>query len=154
MAGSSARLRNRRVRDVMVADVVTIEPSASLAAAARVMRDANVGMLPVVERGRVVGVVTDRDIVVRAVAGEADPATTRVSDCLSEGVIPAHPEWSTEQAIVTMAQAQVGRLPVLDDNDRLVGVVTLSSMAFRSPEKAVALEAAQEVSRRSAREAA
>jgi CBS domain-containing protein len=138
----------------MVADVVTIEPSASLAAAARVMRDANVGMLPVVERGRVVGVVTDRDIVVRAVAGEADPATTRVRDCLSEGVIPAHPDWSTEQAIVTMAQAQIGRLPVLDDDDRLVGVVTLSSMAFRSREKAAALEAAQEVSRRSAREAA
>ena len=84
MAGS-ARPRNRRVRDVMVADVVTIEPSASLAAAARVMRDANVGMLPVVERGRVVGVVTDRDIVVRAVAGEADPATTRVRGPMNRG---------------------------------------------------------------------
>ena len=150
----SRRAGRRRVRDVMVADVVTIEPSASLVRAAMLMRDANVGMLPVVDRGRVVGVITDRDVVVRAVAGQANPAATRVSDCLSEGVIPAHPDWSTEQAIVTMAQAQVGRLPVLDDDDRLVGVVTLSSMAFRSRDKAVALEAAQEVSRRSAREAA
>jgi CBS domain-containing protein len=138
----------------MVADVVTIDPSSSLAAAARAMREANVGMLPVVDRDRVVGIITDRDIVVRAVAGGADPATTRVGQCLSDGVIPAHPDWWTEQAIVTMAQAQVGRLPVLDDDDRLVGVVTLSSMAFRSREKDVALEAAQEVSRRSAREAA
>jgi CBS domain-containing protein len=147
------RREKRRVRDVMVADVVTIEPSASLVTAARLMRDANIGMLPVVDRGRVVGVITDRDLVVRAVAYEADLTTTRVRDCLSDVVIPAHPDWPTEQAIVTMAQAQVGRLPVLDDAERLVGVVTLSSMAFRSRQKAVALEADQEVSRRSARAA-
>ena len=145
--------KERRVRDVMVADVVTIEPSASLVTAAQRMETANIGMLPVVEAGRVVGVLTDRDIVVRAVALQRDPATTRVSECLSDGVIPAHPDWPTAQAIVTMAQAQVGRLPVLDDEQRLVGVVTLSSMAFRSRHKAVALEAAQEVSRRSARAA-
>ena len=148
------RAKKRRVADVMVADVVTIEPSASLITAARRMCDANVGMLPVVERGRVVGVLTDRDLVVRGMAREVDPATTRVRECMSDVVIPAHPGWPTERAIVTMAQAQVGRLPVLDDDDRLVGVVTLSSMAFRSRHKAVALEAAREVSRRSAREAA
>lgn len=153
MAGRQAK-RERRVRDVMVTDVITIEPSASLVTAARRMTEANVGMLPVVDGERVVGVITDRDITVRAVARERDPAATRVSECLSEGVIPAHPDWPTKQAIVTMAQAQVGRLPVLDDEQRLVGVVTLSSMAFRSRHKAVALEAAQEVSRRSAREAA
>jgi CBS domain-containing protein len=137
----------------MVTQVVTIDPSASLVTAARLMRDANIGMLPVLDGGRVVGVITDRDLVVRAVAGEADLETTRVRDCLSAVVIPAHPDWPTEQAIVTMAQAQVGRLPVLDDDERLVGVVTLSSMAFRSRHKAAALEAAQEVSRRSARAA-
>ncbi|HXU90064.1 MAG TPA: CBS domain-containing protein [Methylomirabilota bacterium] len=148
------RTKERCVRDVMVTGVVTIEPSASLVEAARRMAEANVGMLPVVRAGRVVGVITDRDIVVRAVAHERDPAATRVSDCLSETVIPAHPDWPTVEAIVTMAQAQVGRLPVLDDDQRLVGVVTLSSMAFRSRHKAVALEAAREVSRRSARAAA
>lgn len=148
------RSRKRRVADVMVTDVLTIEPSATLVVAARRMRDANIGMLPVVDRGRVVGVLTDRDLVVRALACEADPVRTRVVDCMTAPVIPAHPDWPTERAIVTMAQAQVGRLPVLDDADRLVGVVTLSSMAFRSRHKAVALEAAQEVSRRSAREAA
>lgn len=148
------RAKKRRVADVMVADVVTIEPSASLITAARRMGDANVGMLPVVDRGRVIGVLTDRDLVVRGMAREVDPDATRVSECMSDRVIPAHPDWPTERAIITMAQAQVGRLPVLDDDERLVGVVTLSSMAFRSRHKAVALEAAQEVSRRSAREAA
>ena len=146
-------MKNRLVRDVMVTDVVTIEPWESLVAAARRMEEANVGMLPVVEDGRVMGVITDRDIVVRAVARGADPAALRVGDCLSEGVIAADQAWTTQRAIRTMAQAQVGRLPVLDGHDRLVGVVTLSSMAFRAPQKSVALEAAQEVSRRSARAA-
>jgi CBS domain-containing protein len=144
----------RRIADVMVNEVVSIEPSASLTDAARAMEEANVGMLPVVQDGKVIGVITDRDIVVRAVAQEADPASTAVGDCLSINAIVAHPEWSTEQAMQTMAQAQVGRLPVLDDDDRLVGVVTLSSMAFRAPEKDEALEAAQEVSRRSAKRSA
>ena len=141
----------RKVRDIMVTEVVSIEPAASLTDAARAMEDANVGMLPVVQDGRVLGVITDRDIVVRAVAREADPGSTAVGDCLSINAIVAHPDWTTEQAMQTMAQAQIGRLPVLDDGDQLVGVVTLSSLAFRAPEKAETLEAAQEVSRRSAR---
>lgn len=66
----------------------------------------------------------------------------------------ARPEWTTQQAMQAMSDAQIGRLPVVDDQDRLVGVVTLSSMAFRAPDKAEALETAQEVSRRSARAAA
>jgi CBS domain-containing protein len=148
------RRSERKVRDIMVQDVVSIEPAASLTDAARAMEEANVGMLPVVQDGKVLGVITDRDIVVRAVARDADPASTAVGDCLSINAIVAHPEWNTEQAMRTMAQAQVGRLPVLDDEDQLVGVVTLSSLAFRAPEKVEALEAAQEVSRRSAKRSA
>ena len=145
---------DRRVRDIMVENVISIEPAASLTDAARAMEEANIGMLPVVQDGRVLGVITDRDIVIRAVAREADPAATAVGDCLSINAIVAHPDWSTEQAMQTMAQAQVGRLPVLDDGDQLVGVVTLSSLAFRAPEKDETLEAAQEVSRRSAKRSA
>jgi len=144
----------RTVRDVMVKDVVSIDPSASLTDAARAMEEANVGMLPVVQDGKLVGVITDRDIVVRAVAQEADPASTAVGDCVSINAIVAHGDWTTERAMQTMAQAQIGRLPVLDDDEQLIGVVTLSSMAFRAPEKEEALEAAQEVSRRSARRSA
>jgi CBS domain-containing protein len=150
---SRERSKERSVRDVMVEDVVSIDPSASLTDAARAMDDANVGMLPVALDGKVLGVITDRDIVIRAVARDADPANTAVGDCLSIHAIVAHPDWTTDRAMQTMAQAQVGRLPVLDDDERLVGVVTLSSMAFCAPDKAEALETAQEVSRRSARRA-
>ena len=141
------------VRDVMVSDVVTIDPAASLAVAARTMEQANVGMLPVIEDGRVRGLITDRDIVVRAVARDADAAVTQVGECLTRDVIFAHPEWTTEQAMQTMSNAQVGRLPVVDDQDRIVGVVTLSSMAFRARNKSEALKTAEEISRRSARAA-
>jgi CBS domain-containing protein len=137
----------------MVTEVICVEPTASLGDAARIMEEANVGMLPVLEDGRLLGVITDRDIVVRAIAREADPATSIVGDALSGDAIVAHPDWTTERAMQTMAQAQVGRLPVLDDEGELVGVVTLSSMAIRAPEKDDALEAAQEVSRRSQRAA-
>jgi len=138
----------------MVPDVVTIDPSASLGAAARTMEQANVGMLPVIKDGRLRGVITDRDIVVRAVARDADASSTRVAECLTSDVISAHPEWTTEQAMEAMRGARVGRLPVVDDEHRLVGVVTLSSMALRARHKSEALETAQEVSRRSARAAA
>jgi len=154
MGKSQPRSENRSVRDVMVKDVVSIDPSASLTDAARKMEDANVGMLPVVEDGKVLGVITDRDIVIRAVAREADPASTAVGDCLSGDAIVARPEWTTDRAMQTMAEAQIGRLPVLDDEERLVGVVTLSSMAFRAPDKGEALETAQQVSKRSARRSA
>ena len=155
-----ARGRRRRigpracVKDVMIGDVVTIDASASLVEAAQKMREANVGVLPVVSDGRLRGLITDRDIVIRAVAREADPASTAVGDCLSGDAIVARPEWTTDRAMQTMAEAQIGRLPVLDDEERLVGVVTLSSMAFRAPDKGEALETAQQVSKRSARRSA
>ncbi|MGH7277832.1 MAG: CBS domain-containing protein [Candidatus Rokuibacteriota bacterium] len=145
---------DKTVQDVMVVNVVTIEPSASLAAAARAMEQGNVGMLPVLGDGRLQGIITDRDIVVRAIARAADPSTTRVVECLSANPITARPDWTTQQAMDTMAEAQVGRLPVVDEQNRLVGVVTLSSMAFRAPDKGEAFETAQEVSRRSARASA
>jgi CBS domain-containing protein len=138
----------------MVPEVVTIEPSASLAEAARVMKQANVGLLPVIDEGKVRGVITDRDIVVRGIARAVDVSSTPVGDCLSSEVICARPEWTTDEAMMAMGTAQIGRLPVVDPEERLVGIVTLSSMALRAPDKAEALETAQEVSRRSARASA
>jgi CBS domain-containing protein len=135
----------------MVTDVVTLPPQSTLVEAALTMQRANVGMLPVVEGGEVRGVITDRDIVVRAIARNADLSTTRVDDCLTDDVICAHADWTTDQAMKAMADARVGRLPVVDEDDRLVGVVTLTSMAFRAPDKREAFDTSKEVSRRSAR---
>jgi CBS domain-containing protein len=137
----------------MVTDVVTVAPSATIVEAAGAMERANVGMLPVVDGEQVLGVITDRDIVVRAIARDVDLSTTRVEQCLTANVVCAKRGWSTDRAMKAMADARVGRLPVVDETDRLIGVVTLSSLALRSPKQQETLEAAQEVSRRSARSA-
>ena len=139
------------VQDVMVQDVVTIDASATLLDAARTMRDANVGMLPVMEDDAVRGVVTDRDLVVRAMVRDVRPSEVRVSECLSEPPRCAEPDWSLEEAMDEMARQQVGRLPVVDGAGRVIGVVTLSSLALRSRKEQQTLETAQEVARRSER---
>jgi CBS domain-containing protein len=147
-----ARLRRGAgcVGDVMVRDVVTIDTSSSLQDAARRMRDANVGVLPVTEQGRLVGMITDRDLVVRAMARGADPGTT-VADCATRELVCARPDTDVEEAMEVMSECQIGRLPVVDDNNRVIGIVTLSSLALRAPREDEALQTAKEVSRRAAR---
>jgi CBS domain-containing protein len=146
-------LRSTKVKDLMVSGVVTIGPSATLAQAARRMRDHNVGILPVMDDTKLVGVITDRDLVVRALAEGADPTITVVGEFVSTELICARPDTQLEEAMEVMAARQVGRLPVVDYNNQLVGIVTLSSLALRSREERETLLTAQEVSRRSARAA-
>jgi CBS domain-containing protein len=141
-----------KIRDVMVHDVVAIDPSASLAEAAQLMREANVGILPVVEDGQVCGVITDRDLVVRALAVGADLTSTPVGECATGDPVVAHPDWNLDQAMDAMARAQIGRLPVIDDDNTLAGIVTLGSLALRAKKDKETLAAAKQVSRRSVKE--
>jgi CBS domain-containing protein len=141
----------RRVEDVMVRNVQTIDAAMNLTQAAQRMRDANVGVLPVVDGGRLRGIVTDRDLVIRGMASGVDPSSMRVSDVATHSLIAARPDWPIQRAMDTMSSHQIGRLPVIDDHDRVVGMVTLSSLALRSPQQSEALDTAKEVSRRSAR---
>jgi CBS domain-containing protein len=143
--------RSTNVKDLMVSDVVTVDPAATLAHAARLMRDHNVGILPVIVNTTLAGVITDRDLVVRALADGADPTLTVVGEFVSGKPICARPDTQLEEAMEVMAECQVGRLPVVDYNNHLVGIVTLSSLALRSREERETLHTAQEVSRRSAR---
>jgi CBS domain-containing protein len=108
-------------------------------------------MLPVMEDGALRGVITDRDLVVRAMSRDARASEMKVSECLSEPPRYAEPDWEVNEAMVEMARQHVGRLPVIDDGGAVVGVVTLSSLALRSPQQQETLETAREVSRRSTR---
>jgi CBS domain-containing protein len=139
------------VKDVMIQNVVTIDAAATLLQAAETMRDANVGMLPVMAGDVLRGIVTDRDLVIRAMTRDVRPSEAYVGDCLTEPPRCAEPDWSLDEAMEEMARQQVGRLPIVDAGGRVLGVVTLSSLALRSPKQQEALETAQEVSRRSAR---
>ena len=143
--------KGRRVEDVMVRNVQTIDAAMNLTQAAQRMRDANVGVLPVVEGGRLRGIVTDRDLVIRGMASGTDPSSMRVGDVATHSLVASRPDWDIQRAMDTMSSHQIGRLPVIDDHDRVIGMVTLSSLALRSPQQHEALDTAKEVSRRSAR---
>jgi CBS domain-containing protein len=143
----------RLVGDVMIRDVLMIDADATLSDAAQLMRDGNVGVLPVVEHGRLRGIITDRDLVVRAMADGAVPTMTHVGECATWDIVCARPESPIEEAMEVMADSQIGRLPVVDTDNKVIGIVTLSSLALRSPRQGEALETAQEVSKRSTRAA-
>jgi len=116
------------IRDVMTPNPRTVSPDDSIQNAARIMRDEDTGAIPVVENGRPVGMVTDRDIVVRAVA---DGQVSRpVRDIVTTGVVCATPDMSTREANELMSEHQVRRLPVVE-NDQLVGIVSLGDLAVK-----------------------
>jgi CBS domain-containing protein len=116
------------VRDVMTSNPRTVSPNDSIQAAARIMREEDCGIVPVVENGRTVGIVTDRDIVIRAVAeGAGDKA---VRDIATKDVVFVKPDDSTKDAEKLMSERQIRRLPVVE-NDRLVGIVSLGDLAVK-----------------------
>lgn len=132
-----------KVSQVMTADVITIEPGATLTEAARRMRGLDVGPLPVADEGRLVGMLTDRDIAVRATAEGRDPQDTRVSDVMTRDVVCCFEDDDVLQAARAMAQYRKRRLVVVDASGRVVGIVSLGDLALRARSELVgeALEA-------------
>lgn len=117
------------IRDVMTSNPRTVSPNDTIQNAARIMRDEDTGAVPVVENGRPVGMVTDRDIVVRAVA-EDGQLNRPVRDIVSSDVVTARPDMSTKEAAKLMSEHQIRRLPVVENN-RLVGIVSLGDLAVK-----------------------
>lgn len=118
-----------KIKDLMTEDVEYVDPLASLEEAAQIMSDADVGSVPVVEDGRVVGVITDRDIVVRAVAAGLDPEDAKVGDVMTPEVIHCHPEDDVEDAANLMEEHQIRRIVVTDGDGRLAGMLALADLA-------------------------
>ncbi|HEX8414628.1 MAG TPA: CBS domain-containing protein [Sphingomicrobium sp.] len=118
-----------QVSEVMTREVELVVPQTSIVEAARRMRDADVGALPVGEDGRLSGMVTDRDIVVRAVAEGRAVGEATVSDVLSSDIVSCREDDSVEDAANLMAQHQIRRLPVLGDNQQLLGILSLADVA-------------------------
>ena len=117
------------VKDLMNPSVVTIEPTSSAALAARLISRHNVGALPVCSGdGRLRGVVTDRDIVLRCVAAEEDPAQTMVRDIMTRNCATVAPGADCREATRLMAVQQVRRLPVVEEG-KLVGMISLADLA-------------------------
>ena len=124
----------KSVRDAMTEDPRSIDASASVVEAARLMREQHIGSLPVTEGEQLVGMITDRDITTRVVAESAVPETTSVGDVYSRDLISVGPTNDLEEALQLMARHQVRRLPVVE-NDRLVGMVAQADIALKEKER-------------------
>jgi CBS domain-containing protein len=123
----------KSVRDTMTSQPTSIDASQSVVDAARVMRDEDVGSLPVTDQGRLVGVITDRDIAVRVVA-EGRTESASVAEALSRNPVTVTPDHDLDDALKLMARHQVRRLPVVED-DQLVGIVAQADVALAAKEK-------------------
>jgi CBS domain-containing protein len=117
------------IRDTMTANPRTVATSTPVAEAARLMSSEDVGSLPIVEGERLVGMLTDRDITVRVVAEGKDPQSTSVGDVASRDVVSVDPQQDLDEALRLMAQHQVRRLPVVEEDGRLVGIVAQADVA-------------------------
>ena len=131
-----------RLADVMTPDPQTVRPGDTLQSAARLMDELNVGVLPVVDGGALLGVLTDRDIVVRSTSAGQDPGSATVADAMTTDARTLAGDASVDEAVEMMEEHQLRRVPVVDGSGRLVGIVSLGDLAAAgTPEAADALEA-------------
>jgi len=117
-----------QVREIMTEDVTALAPSSTIAEVAQTMRHLNVGSIPLVEDGRLVGLITDRDIVVRVVADGLDPHLEQAEMHMTRDPLTATPDMTVDEAGKIMAREQIRRLPVVEDG-HLVGYLALGDIA-------------------------
>jgi CBS domain-containing protein len=119
-----------QIRDLMTENPRTVQPDASAADAAKLMRDDDTGIAPIAEGdGRLVGVVTDRDIAIRVVADDKDAGSTKVSEIASQNLVTIDPQQDLDEVLRLMAQHQVRRLPVVEEDGKLIGIVAQADIA-------------------------
>lgn len=123
-----------QVDAIMSRPVFGVEPSSTIREAAALMRRHDVGALAVIDRGRPVGMVTDRDMVVAALADAGDAGARSVAEAMSPGPFACHDDQSIAEAAALMGDMQIERLLVLDRNGRLVGIVSVGDIAVKASE--------------------
>jgi CBS domain-containing protein len=136
-----------QLKEIMTQDVETIRPDSKLQDAASKMKSLDVGSLPVCDGRRLVGILTDRDITVRAVADGRDPADTKVSDMMTSEMIYCFEDQSLEDAARLMQEHQIRRLPIVDRKQQLVGIVSLGDVALEDDNNRLSGEALEEISK-------
>jgi CBS domain-containing protein len=125
----------KSIRDVMTRNPRSVETNASVVEAARLMKEEDVGIAPVVEGGRLVGAITDRDIVLRVVVEGKDPQSTTVREIASTDLVTVDPQQDLDEALRLMARHQIRRLPVVEEDGKLVGVLAQADVAREADEK-------------------
>jgi CBS domain-containing protein len=135
-----------KLKEVMTRGVDVTRPDATLEAAAEKMKSLDVGPLPVCDGDRLVGMVTDRDITVRATAAGRDPKTTPIREAMTEKVVYCFEDQDVREAARLIEEKQIRRLPVLNRDKRLVGIVSVGDLAVRTHDKGLTGEVVERVS--------
>ena len=135
-----------QIREIMTRDPVVTPPDTTLQEAAKVMRDLDSGVLPIGEDDRLLGILTDRDINVRATAEGKDPNSTPVREVMSSEVVACFEDEDEQEAAAKMQEHQLRRLVVLDRNERLVGIVSMGDLALYTTDDRLAGEVTEAVS--------
>ncbi|QQP87894.1 CBS domain-containing protein [Skermanella sp. TT6] len=135
-----------KIRDIMTTEVELVHPDTLLRDAAQKMRDVDTGFLPVGQDDRLVGTLTDRDITIRAVAEGHDPKVTRVREAMSDKLVYCMEDQDSSEAAELMAENDVRRLPVLNSDKRLVGIISLGDLAARTNDDDVVGQTVQDIS--------
>lgn len=123
---------SRRVRDVMTANPQTVTQGDNLLQAARIMRDQDTGVVPVVDGRKVIGLITDRDIVVRAVAEGKDASGVRINEVMTKNVRSVKEDAAVDEVLSLMSGAEIRRVPVVNSSDELVGIVSIGDLSTRT----------------------
>ena len=127
--------RQARAVDAMTQNVATVHPNDSVSYAARVMGECDCGAIPVVDRqGRMVGMITDRDIAIRLVGNGVETMHARVNDCMTDEVFACHVDDSLQECMRLMKHHQIRRVPIVDDSNRIVGIVSQADLAQHAAE--------------------
>lgn len=134
------------VRDIMTRDVEVVRPDSAIQEAASKMKSLDVGSLPVCDNHRLLGVVTDRDIAVRAVAAGRDPKTTTVSETMTPELIYCFEDEPLREAAKLMERYQIRRLPILNREKHLVGIVSLGDLAVETDNEKLSGSVLEEIS--------
>ena len=135
-----------KVADAMTSDVRIALPDMEICEAARLVAELDVGMLPVSDDGRLVGIVTDRDIAVRAVAEGRDTRGVRAEEIMTADVHTAHPNDRVIDAIRKMGDKQVRRIPIVDREGTLRGIISMADVALETDDDRELAEALEEIS--------
>jgi CBS domain-containing protein len=122
----------QRISDIMTRDVTSVAPDDTIRRAAELMDDLNIGVLPVCNGDKLVGMITDRDITVRATAQGMDPESTAIGDVMTSDVSWCYDDQVVDDVMEQMASSQIRRIPVIDhNNEKLIGIVSLGDVATK-----------------------
>ena len=123
------------IRDLMTSNPTTVEPDKTVVDAAKLMSKKDAGLIPIVEGQKLVGTITDRDIAIRVVAEGKDPQSTKVSDVMTSRIVTVEPDQDLDEALRLMAENKVRRLPVVEEDGKVVGIVAQADVAKHSSDE-------------------